>query len=67
MTENPYYILSPEEAMEELQIGRNAIYKLLSTGKLAVESINFSFRKVTKKEQAHCIHRLILFQFLSVF
>ena len=34
MIENPYYILSPEEAMEELQIGRNAIYKLLSTGKL---------------------------------
>ena len=33
MIENPYYILSPEEAMEELQIGRNAIYKLLSTGK----------------------------------
>lgn len=34
MAENPYYILSPEEAMEELQIGRNAIYKLLSSGKL---------------------------------
>ena len=34
MAENPYYILSPEEAMEELQIGRNAIYKLLASGKL---------------------------------
>ncbi len=34
MTKNPYYILSPEEAMEELQIGRNAIYKLLESGDL---------------------------------
>ena len=34
MAENPYYILSPEEAMDELQIGRNAIYKLLGSGKL---------------------------------
>ena len=34
MAENPYYILSPEEAMEELQIGRNAIYKLLASGEL---------------------------------
>ena len=34
MTKNPYYILSPEEAMEELQIGRNAIYKLLDSEEL---------------------------------
>lgn len=34
MAENPYYILSPEEAMDELQIGRNAIYKLLKSGEL---------------------------------
>ena len=34
MADNPYYIMSPEEAMDELQIGRNAIYRLLSTGKL---------------------------------
>ena len=34
MTNNPYYIMSPEEAMEALQIGRNAIYKLLASGKL---------------------------------
>ena len=34
MKENPYFILTPEEAMDELLIGRNAIYKLLSSGKL---------------------------------
>lgn len=34
MFENPYDILSPEEAMEELQIGRNAIYILLNSGEL---------------------------------
>ena len=34
MKENPDYILSPEEAMDELQIGRNGIYKLLDSGKL---------------------------------
>ena len=34
MKENPYYILSVEEAMEELQIGRNAIYDILRSGKL---------------------------------
>lgn len=34
MFENPYNILSPEEAMEELQIGRNTIYTLLGSGEL---------------------------------
>lgn len=34
MKENPYYILSVEEAMEELQIGKNAIYDILRSGKL---------------------------------
>ena len=34
MFENPYDILSPEEAMEELRIGKNSIYDLLSSGKL---------------------------------
>ncbi len=34
MFENPYDILSPEEAMELLQIGKNAIYILLASGKL---------------------------------
>lgn len=34
MFENPYDILSPEEAMIELQIGKNAIYTLLGSGEL---------------------------------
>ena len=34
MFENPYDILLPEEAMIELQIGKNAIYHLLSSGEL---------------------------------
>lgn len=34
MFENPYDILSPEEAMEELRIGKNSIYDLLNSGKL---------------------------------
>lgn len=34
MFENPYDILSPEEAMEELRIGKNSIYELLNSGKL---------------------------------
>lgn len=34
MKENPYYILSAEEAMEELQIGKNAIYDILRSGEL---------------------------------
>lgn len=34
MFENPYDILSPEEAMDELRIGKNSIYDLLNSGKL---------------------------------
>ena len=34
MTTNEYHILTPEDVMEELCIGRNAIYKLLDSGKL---------------------------------
>ena len=34
MITNEYYILTPEDVMEELCIGRNAIYKLLDSGEL---------------------------------
>ncbi len=34
MTDNSYTILSPEEAMKTLHIGRNSIYKLLTSGEL---------------------------------
>lgn len=34
MLENPYDILTPEEVMEELMIGKNAVYRLLNSGEL---------------------------------
>ena len=34
MFENPYDILSPEEAMDALRIGKNSIYVLLNSGKI---------------------------------
>ena len=53
MTENPYYILSPEEAMEELQIGRNAIYKLLSTGNLKGFKVGRNWKIARKSIDAY--------------
>lgn len=34
MYTDEYSILTPEDVMEELYIGRNAVYKLLDSGKL---------------------------------
>ena len=34
MNTNEYYILMPEDVMEELCIGKNAVYKLLASGEL---------------------------------
>lgn len=34
MFENGYDILTPEDVMEQLDIGKNAMYKLLSSGEL---------------------------------
>ena len=48
MSDNPYYIFSPEEAMEELQIGRNAIYKLLASGELKGFKVGSNW-KIPKK------------------
>ena len=48
MSDNPYYIFSPEEAMEELQIGRNAIYKLLASGELKGFKVGRNW-KIAKK------------------
>ena len=53
MIENPYYILSPEEAMEELQIGRNAIYKLLSTGNLKGFKVGRNWKIARKSIDAY--------------
>ncbi|MDY3303015.1 MAG: helix-turn-helix domain-containing protein [Clostridia bacterium] len=53
MAENPYYILSPEEAMEELQIGRNAIYKLLASGELKGFKIGRNWKIARKSIDAY--------------
>ncbi len=53
MTYNPYYILSPEEAMEELQIGRNAIYKLLSSGQLKGFKVGRNWKIARKSINAY--------------
>ena len=53
MAENPYYILSPEEAMEELQIGRNAIYKLLASGELKGFKIGRNWKIARKAIDAY--------------
>ena len=44
MSENSYNILSPEEAMNELQIGRNAIYKLLALGELKAFKVGHNWK-----------------------
>jgi len=41
MFENPYDILFPEEAMDELRIGKNSIYELLNSGKLKGNFLQF--------------------------
>ena len=53
MAENPYYILSPEEAMDELQIGRNAIYKLLASGELKGFKIGRNWKIARKAIDAY--------------
>ena len=53
MTDNQYYIMSPEEAMDELQIGRNAIYKLLSSGKLKGFKVGRNWKIARKSIDAY--------------
>ena len=53
MTDNQYYIMSPEEAMDELHIGRNAIYKLLSSGKLKGFKVGRNWKIARKSIDAY--------------
>lgn len=53
MAESPYYILSPEEAMEELQMGRNAIYKLLASGELKGFKVGRNWKIARKSIDAY--------------
>ena len=53
MSENSYNILSPEEAMDELQIGRNAIYKLLASGELKGFKVGRNWKIARKSIDAY--------------
>ena len=53
MFENPNDILSPEEAMGELQIGKNAIYILLNSGKLKAFRIGRNWKIPRKAIDAY--------------
>lgn len=46
---NDYYILTPEDVMEELCIGRNAVYKLLDSGELKALRVGRKW-KIPRKE-----------------
>ena len=77
LNNNEYYILTPEDVMEELCIGRNAVYKLLNSGELKALRVGRNW-KIPRKElnefidkklkQERGIHRLIgEFLFLCAF
>lgn len=53
MFENPYDILSPEEAMEELRIGKNAIYTLLGSGDLKAFKVGRNWKIPRKSVDAY--------------
>ena len=58
MFENPYDILSPEEAMIELQIGKNAIYTLLGSGELNAFKVGRNW-KIPRKSSDEFIDKNI--------
>lgn len=70
MFENPYDILSPEEAMDELRIGKSSIYELLNSGKLKgnfLQFIMFSereyFDEYAEKKEKGSFYRIFLFSY----
>ncbi len=48
MSYNDYEILTPEDVMEYLYIGRNAVYKLLNSGELKAFRVGRNW-KIPKK------------------
>ena len=58
MFENKYDILTPEEVMKQLNIGKNAIYKLLSSGNLKAFRLGRNW-KIPRKEVDAYIDRMI--------
>ena len=58
MFENGYDILTPEEVMEYLNIGRNAIYTLLKSGDLKAFRVGRNW-KIPRKELDAYIDRMV--------
>lgn len=58
MFENKYDILTSEEVMEQLNIGKNAVYKLLSSGNLKAFRLGRNW-KIPRKEVDAYIDRMI--------
>ena len=58
MFENGYDILTPEEVMEYLNIGRNAIYTLLKSGDLKAFRVGRNW-KIPRKELDAYIDKMV--------
>ena len=58
MFENGYDILTPEDVMEQLDIGKNAMYKLLSSGELRAFRVGRKW-KIPRKEVDAYIDRMM--------
>ena len=58
MFENGYDILTPEDLMEQLDIGKNAMYKLLSSGELKAFRVGRKW-KIPRKEVDAYIDKMV--------
>lgn len=58
MFENGYDILTPEDVMEQLDIGKNAMYKLLSSGELRAFRVGRKW-KIPRKEVDAYIDKMV--------
>ena len=58
MFENGYDILTPDEVMEQLDIGKNAIYKLLSSDELKAFRVGRKW-KIPRKEVDAYIDKMV--------
>lgn len=58
MFENGYDILTTEDVMEQLDIGKNAMYKLLSSGELKAFRVGRKW-KIPRKEVDAYIDKMV--------
>lgn len=58
MFENGYDILTPAEVMEQLNIGKNTIYKLLNSGDLKAFRVGHNW-KIPRKEVDAYIDKMV--------